>query len=84
MEEVVAMNSQASLSSPAPSHARTIESVAPAAATPPPKHFTDVDLTVDGPGVQFVGVPAIVNRPIHPLNVVEVDLPQFRPLWTFV
>jgi hypothetical protein len=49
-----------------------------------PKHFTDVDLTVDGPGVQFVGVPAMVDRPIHPSKVVEVYSACVGPSWTFV
>jgi hypothetical protein len=52
--------------------------------TPPPKHSTDVDLTVDGPGVQFVGVPSMVDRPIHPSKVVEDDSARVGPSWTFV
>jgi hypothetical protein len=73
-----------SLSSPPPFRARTVESVAPAAAATPPKHFTGAIQRLEGAGVQFEEVPAMVDRPIRPSRVVEVDSPQFWPLWTFV
>ena len=50
----------------------------------PPKHSTDAKQSLDEAGVQFVGVAAMVDRPIYPSKVVEVDSARFWPSWTIV